>query len=59
MKLFGMKMSVKNVVLLILVVLGALSVLRMLGIRTPRVEFMENEHGDDHNNKKKHNDTHM
>jgi|TARA_B110001450_G_scaffold115328_1_gene109044 hypothetical protein len=46
MKLFGMKMNVKNVVLLVLVVLGALSLLKMLGFRTPRVEFMSGGGGD-------------
>ena len=48
MRVLGMKMTVKNIVLLVLAVLGVLSVLNMLGIRTPRVEFMDGGHDDEH-----------
>ena len=46
MKLLGVKMSIKNIIIIILIVVGSVSLLKMLGVINPKVEFMSGGGGD-------------
>jgi|TARA_B110001450_G_scaffold115328_1_gene109045 hypothetical protein len=38
MKLLGVKMNVKNIIIIVLVLLGSLSLLKMCGLKVPLLE---------------------
>ena len=50
MKVLGMKMSFLNIVISILSVFGIVHVLNMLGIITPKIEYMTGGHGENSHN---------
>ena len=41
MKVLGMKMTLKNIVLLVLAVLGVVYLLNKVGVKVPLLEFMD------------------
>ena len=43
MKVLGMKMTLKNIVLLVLAVLGVVYLLNKVGVKVPLLEFMYSE----------------
>ena len=51
MKVLGMKMTLKNIVLLVLAVLGVVYLLNKVGVKVPLLEFMDSgaPHNDDAN----------
>tara|TARA_B110000211_G_C13789878_1_gene425706 strand:- start:458 stop:634 length:177 start_codon:yes stop_codon:yes gene_type:complete len=49
MKVLGMKMTLKNIVLLVLAVLGVVYLLNKVGVKVPLLEFMDGAHSGAHN----------